>query len=206
MAKILPILAGLKNMTQRNAYIARAAQILGVAESELRAELNRRGGSAYGRYGEMGQAPLRRAVHQVNDAFKRAGRVVIRAVWEEPVVLDHFVSMVPLESMPDTLQANILRQLGQMFQQGERPSDVMAFQELGEAAVEELSRALVEDLGGQDLTELYTDCVRTLRKNYLHSQFELHRLRADQLSREGQGGYLEELAISQKIKNEMDEL
>lgn len=206
MAKILPILAGLKNLAQRNAYIARAAQILGVAENELRAELNRRGSQSYPDYGDGQRAPLRRAVHQVNDAFRRAGRVIIRAVWEEPVVLDHFVSMVPLESLPDIQQANILRQLGQMFQQGERPTDVMGFQNLGEAAVEELSRALVEDLGGQDLTELYTDCVRTLRKNYLHSQFELHRLKADQLSRAGQGGYLEELAISQKIKNEMDEL
>ena len=64
----------------------------------------------------------------------------------------------------------------------------------------------MEEQSQHDLMGLYEECARLLRKHYLHSQFELHRLRADRLSREGQKGYIEELALLQKIKNEMDEL
>ena len=122
------------------------------------------------------------------------------------MTLEHFVSMVPLDAVPDDVQAAVLRQMALFIRQGEKLTDVMQFGSLGDQAVEELSRALVEEQGQQDLMELYGDCVKLLRKNYLHGQFELHRLKADRLSREGMSGYLEELALSQKIKNEMDEL
>ena len=207
MSKILPILAGLRNMTQRNAYVARAAQILGVAENELRDELKRHSPGSYGSYQNNMERPAGRPVRrQVDDAYRQAGRVVIRAIWQEPVVLDHFVSQVPMDAVQDQLQQQILRQMALFIRQGQSLKDVMQFASLGDEAVEELSRALVEDNGGQEIMDLYGDCVRFLRKNYLQSQFQLHSQRADQLSREGHKGYLEELELSQKIKKEMDEL
>ncbi|MGM9539322.1 DNA primase [Anaerovibrio sp.] len=206
MARILPVLSGVRNLVQRNAYVARAAQILGVAESELSNELERQNRGRYGGYQSQPAGSARPVLRRADDALRRAGRVVIRAVWQEPVTLEHFVSMVPLDAVPDEVQAAVLRQMALFIRQGERLTDVMQFASLGEQAVEELSRALVEEQGQQDLMELYGDCVKLLRKNYLHGQFELHRLKADRLSREGMSGYLEELALSQKIKNEMDEL
>ena len=121
-------------------------------------------------------------------------------------MLEHFAGMVPLDAVPDEVQGSVLRRMKEMLDRGEELTDVMQFGSLGEQAVEELSRALVEEQSQQDLMGLYEDCARLLRKHYLHSQFELHRLRADRLSREGQKGYIEELALLQKIKNEMDEL
>ncbi len=206
MARILPVLAGVRNMVQRNAYVARAAQVLGVAESELSNELERQNRGRYGGHQPQPTESIRPVRRRADDALRRAGRVVIRAVWQEPVTLEHFVSMVPLDAVPDDVQAAVLRQMALFIRQGEKLTDVMQFGSLGDQAVEELSRALVEEQGQQDLMELYGDCVKLLRKNYLHGQFELHRLKADRLSREGMSGYLEELALSQKIKNEMDEL
>ena len=209
MARILPVLSGLKNMAQRNAYVARAAQILGVAENELMNELNRQQRGRYGSYQSQFQEQERAArpvQRRADDACRRAGRVVLRAVWQEPVVLEHFAGMVPLDAVPDQVQGSVLRHMKEMLDRGEEFTDVMQFGSLGEQAVEELSRALVEEQSQQDLMGLYEDCARLLRKHYLHSQFELHRLRADRLSREGQKGYIEELALLQKIKNEMDEL
>ena len=209
MARILPVLSGLKNMAQRNAYVARAAQILGVAENELMNELNRQHRGRYGSYQSQSQEQVRAARparRQADDACRRAGRVVLRAVWQEPVVLEHFAGMVPLDAVPDEVQGSVLRRMKEMLDRGEELTDVMQFGSLGEQAVEELSRALVEEQSQQDLMGLYEECARLLRKHYLHSQFELHRLRADRLSREGQKGYIEELALLQKIKNEMDEL
>ena len=206
MSRILPVLAGIRSMAQKNAYVARAAQILGVAENELWDELNRKSRTGYGGYQDKGREPVRRAQRQVDDAYRQAGRAVLRAVWQEPAVLAHFASEVPVDSVPDAVQARLLQQMALFISQGEELTDVMQFAGLGDDAVEELSRALVEDAGSRDFVDFYSDCVRFLKKNYLRSQFELHRLRADQLSREGQAGYLEELELSQKIKNEMDEL
>ena len=121
-------------------------------------------------------------------------------------MLEHFVSQVPIDAVPDSIQAGILRQMAIFIKQGTVISDVMQFASLGDESVEEISRAIVEDTGGQDMMDLYQDCTRFLRKHYLKTQFEIHRLRAEQLSREGSSEFLEELELSQKIKNEMDEL
>lgn len=209
MARAVPVLSGVRNMVQRNGYVARAAQLLGIAENELKDAMQRQGRGGYG--GDQSrQAQLRQedkpAPRRADDASRRAGRIVIRAVWQEPVVLEHFVSMVPLDAVPDEVQAAILRQMAVFIRQEEKLSDVMQFAALGEQAVEELARALVEEQGQQDFMELYDDCVRLLRRNYLQGQFDLHRLRADRLSREGAAGYIEELELTQKIKREMDEL
>jgi DNA primase len=82
----------------------------------------------------------------------------------------------------------------------------MGLANLGDEAVEELSRAVVEDLGEEDHSVLYAACVRQLRRNYLVSQYEVHSKNAEELYRQGDAKYLEELAASQKIKHEMDEL
>ena len=206
MTRIIPVLLAIRNMAERNAYVARAAQLLGVAENELVDELNRRS-RHHGSYQQGPERQAMRAVHRQNeDASRRAGRVVIRAVWQEPAVLEHFVSQVPLDAVPDALQASILRQMAIFIKQGTVVSDVMQFASLGDEAVEEISRAMVEDTGGQKMMDLYQDCTKFLRKNYLKNQFEIHRLRADQLSREGSSEFREELELIQKIKNEMDEL
>ena len=207
MSKILPILAGLRNMTQRNAYVARAAQMLGVAENELKDELGRYSPRDYGSYRNNTERPANRSIYrQVDNAYRQAGRVVIRTIWKEPVVLDHFVSQVPMDAVQDQQQQQILRQMAVFIRQGQPLTDVMQFAGLGDEAVEELSRALVEDNGGQEIMDLYGDCVRFLRKRYLQSQFQMHSQKAELLSKEGHKGYLEELELSQKIKKEMDEL
>ena len=56
------------------------------------------------------------------------------------------------------------------------------------------------------MSELYDDCLKKLRKSYLASLFEEHRQRAIQLELAGDDGFLRELAESQRIKHEMDEL
>ena len=64
----------------------------------------------------------------------------------------------------------------------------------------------MESFGQQEETALYDDCVKRLRKRYLQVEFDRQGLEADRLSREGQKGFIEEMAIMQKLQNEMDEL
>lgn len=203
MGEMLPVLGSIKNAAEQSAYISRVSQLLSISEGDIIRELSRNGrGDAVA----VQAAPIRRAVRQVDDAVRRAGRVILRTVWEEPAVIEHLSAMVPLDSLTDTVHRAILQEISARYTQGISLKDVMELQQLGDEAVEEMSRALVEDLGGQDLVTAYGHCVNTLRKNYLNSQYEMHRLNADRLYRDGDEAYKNELAMIQKIKNEMDEL
>ena len=76
--------------------------------------------------------------------------------------------------------------------------------ELSEPAAEELSRAMVEDLGGRDEAEAYLDAVQALRKAYLYAQYLWHTQQSERLLQAGDEGYLEELNEVKRIKDEMD--
>jgi DNA primase len=204
LSEMLPILATIKNTAERSAYVSKVAQLLSVSENDILVELGKK--SRWPVNQPSSGRTVRSVVRQVDDAGRRAGRVIIRMVWDEPAILDHFVSLVPMESVPDEIHKRILEALYEKYRAGEKISDIMGLANLGDEAVEELSRAVVEDLGEEDHSVLYEACVRQLRRNYLVSQYEVHSKNAEELYRQGDAKYLEELAASQKIKHEMDEL
>ena len=73
-------------------------------------------------------------------------------------------------------------------------------------AAAELSRSLVEDLGGRDETEAYDDSLRVLRKAYLNALYTEHSRKANEYAQNGQHeACLQELNEVNKIKHEMDE-
>ncbi len=204
LSEMLPILATIRNTAERSAYVSKVAQLLSVSENDILVELGKKSRWAGDNQGTT--KAIRSVVRQVDNAERRAGRVIIRMVWDEPAIIDHFVSLVPIDSVPDEIHKKILIALMEKYRAGEKISDIMGMANLGDEAVEELSRAVVEDLGEEDHSVLYEACVRQLRRNYLVSQYEVHSRNAEEMYRQGDAKYLEELAISQKIKNEMDEL
>ena len=149
---------------------------------------------------------MRRVLRRADDAIRRAGRVVIRVLWQDSAAAVHLTSLVPVTAFSNAQHREILQLLVDAAAKGTVLNDVMAEAQLSPEASEELSRAMVEDFGGQDPLDLYEDCVRTLRREYLHRSYEEHRLKADELQRQGDDGFWQELTESQRIKNEMDEL
>ena len=204
LTEMLPVLGDIKNSAERSAYVSKVAKLLSVSENDILVELTKKG-HGYGTR-QTDSRNVKNVVRQVDDAGRRAGRVVIRMVWEEPAVLDHFISMVPLESVPDPVHKRILSGLNEKFRAGEPVKDIMSLSDLGDEATAELSRSLVEDLGEEDISLLYEACVRQLRRSFLASQYEVHSMNAERLHQQGDARYMDELAASQKIKQEMDEL
>lgn len=151
------------------------------------------------------RAPIRKLARQADNAVRRAGRIVIRQVWNDPGTLAHLSALIPLADFPYPLHGVILRYLAERAERGDASDDAAALAELDEAAADELSRALVEDTGGEDSLKLYDDCLRVLRRAYLTPLYEEHRLRADTLEKEGRD-FWQELAESQRIRKEMDDL
>ena len=204
LTEMLPVLGDIKNSAERSAYVSKVAKLLSVSENDILVELTKKG-HGYGTR-QTDSRNVKNVVRQVDDAGRRAGRVVIRMVWEEPAVLDHFISMVPLESVPDPVHRQILSGLNAKFRAGEPVKDIMSLSDLGDEATAELSRSLVEDLGEEDISLLYEACVRQLRRSFLASQYEVHSMNAERLHQQGDARYMDELAASQNIKQEMDEL
>ena len=204
LTEMLPVLGDIKNSAERSAYVSKVAKLLSVSENDILVELTKKGHGHGTR--QTDTRNVKNVVRQVDDAGRRAGRVVIRMVWEEPAVLDHFISMVPLESVPDPVHRQILSGLNAKFRAGEPVKDIMSLSDLGDEATAELSRSLVEDLGEEDISLLYEACVRQLRRSFLASQYEVHSMNAERLHQQGDARYMDELAASQKIKQEMDEL
>ena len=65
---------------------------------------------------------------------------------------------------------------------------------------------MTKDLAEENGEKLVDDCLRQMRRGALERSYEEHRLRADEYERLGDDRFLQELAESQKIKDEIKKL
>ncbi len=199
--EMMPVLAGIREAAVRSEYERRLAQTLMLDEGIVRSELRHYRPEAV----EAVRQPIRKAVAKADTALRKAGRLVIRMAWQDAAVIAHLETIVPLEGIRDPAQREILTFLKAAAEEG-RPVDDMSAATLSDEAAAELSRSLVEDLGGRDETEAYDDSLRVLRKAYLNALYTEHSRKANEYAQNGQHeACLQELNEVNKIKHEMDE-
>ena len=199
--EMMPVLAGIREAAVRSEYERRLAQTLMLDEGIVRSELRHYRPEAE----EAVRQPIRKAVAKADTALRKAGRLVIRMAWQDAAVIAHLETIVPLEGIRDPAQREILTFLKAAAEEG-RPVDDMSAATLSDEAAAELSRSLVEDLGGRDETEAYDDSLRVLRKAYLNAIYTEHSRKANEYAQNGQHeACLQELNEVNKIKHEMDE-
>ena len=199
--EMMPVLAGIREAAVRSEYERRLAQTLMLDEGIVRSELRHYRPEAE----EAVRQPIRKAVAKADTALRKAGRLVIRMAWQDAAVIAHLETIVPLEGIRDPAQREILAFLKAAAEEG-RPVDDMSAATLSDEAAAELSRSLVEDLGGRDETEAYDDSLRVLRKAYLNALYTEHSRKANEYAQNGQHeACLQELNEVNKIKHEMDE-
>lgn len=200
--EMMPVLAGIREAAVRSEYERRLAQTLMLDEGIVRSELRH-----YRPEAEEAQVrqPIRKVVAKPDTALRKAGRLVIRMAWQDAAVIAHLETIVPLEGIRDPAQREILAFLKAAAEKG-CPVDDMSAATLSDEAAAELSRSLVEDLGGRDETEAYDDSLRVLRKAYLNALYTEHSRKANEYAQNGQHeACLQELNEVNKIKHEMDE-
>lgn len=200
--EMMPVLAGIREAAVRSEYERRLAQTLMLDEGIVRSDLRH-----YRPEAEEAQVrqPIRKVVAKPDTALRKAGRLVIRMAWQDAAVIAHLETIVPLEGIRDPAQREILTFLKAAAEEG-RPVDDISAATLSDEAAAELSRSLVEDLGGRDETEAYDDSLRVLRKAYLNALYTEHSRKANEYAQNGQHeACLQELNEVNKIKHEMDE-
>ncbi len=198
--EMLPVLRGIRDAAELAEYRKKLARTLMLDEGIVSSELRRYSGA------RMPAGAEGSSSSSADNALRRAGRIVIRMAWQDASVLEHARLLLPMESICDGAQREILEFLYSCREQGKEVDDVTVAKSLSEPAATELSRALVETLGDREDAVAYHDSVRVLRKAYLNTLYMQRSRRAEEYLRTGDPGYREELAELQRIKEEMDEL
>ncbi len=217
VSRLMPLLANIANTVERNEYIIRISNVLGIDEGVIRSDLQRQNPSNQftDSTATLPGINSRKAVsHKTDDALTRAGRCIIKKAWYEKGVLDYVSNIIPLAEFPNKLHSEILSYMAIMEKSTPAQnisntsipafSDINAAESLSENAYNELSHCLVEETPADDDIQFTEDCLKLLRRHYLNNNYEKHRLLADELQRKGDARFLEELKISQKIREELD--
>ena len=202
--EMLPVLAGIREPAARMEYEKKLAQTLMLDEGLVRSEIRHYHGGTE-QAASPARQPIRQAIVRQDTALQKAGRIVIRMAWQDAAVLVHLETIVPLEGIQSPAQREILTFFKTSMEQG-RPVDEASAASLSDEAAAELSRALVEDLGGREEAEAYDDSLRVLRRAYLNALYAEHSRKANEYAQNGQHeACLQELNEVNKIKHEMDE-
>ena len=205
--QLMPLLANISNAVERNEYIIRISNVLGIDEGVIRSDLQRQ--SSFKNYTEVNSLPgsnTRKIIPDKKDALTLAGRYLIKKSWYEQGVLDYVLSVIPATEFPNKLHSEILSYMSKNNQDNLAFTDIDAAEKLSEEAYSELSHCLVEEISTTDDVQFTEDCLKRLRRYYLNNNYEKHRLLADQLQRNGDSRFLDELKITQQLRTQMDNL
>lgn len=196
------------NAVEVNAHVARLAQTLSLDETAIRSELrkhvrmNKKDKSV-----NIGQN-INKAMmeNRTNMATIMAERHIIRVLLDEPELGKDVFTYLLDEDIQDPNRREIMNSILLAYNMGKPISPAVVGATLSESACAELSSIVVMDNDYKEASRTAADCVKTLRLARLKDLYEKHRLQADEYERMGDSRFLQELAESQRIKDEIIKL
>ncbi|VBB06069.1 zinc finger chc2-type [Lucifera butyrica] len=208
VGKIVPVLADSNNAVEVNAYIIRLSQTLGVAESAIRSELRKYLTTTQkdknvktGKNMDIITMPK-----AVDTAAVQAERQMIRLMCDDSALIPYVQVQIDADSIEDTWRREIVHSLFNAFAAGGKIEPVILAMNLSEKANAEFSHIMLLEFPCTDVSRMIDDCIRAVKLSHLNLLYEQHRLRADELQRMGDSNFLQELAESQRIKDEISKL
>lgn len=208
VARVVPILAETNNAVEVNAYIGRISQTLGIDESAIRSEIQKF--LSYNKKDKnvkTGQnIRMNTMVKKADNAASGAARHIIRLLWNDKSIIPYLEAQLTIDEFQNKEHREIIEFLIACFRSGVPADDVKASMRLSEAANAELSHCLLGESEDADSLRMIDDCIKSVHLEYLKNLYESHRLRADELERMGDEGFLQELAQSQRIKDEINRM
>ena len=173
----------------------------GVVQSELRAYLRQSG------VRQALPAPMTyRRRGPVETAWVEAERQLVLLMLHDPGLTPYLAAELP-EGFLGPERAEIFRVLCEKHAAGEKPSGESLVGLLPERAGAELARILVTDyVPPENMMKTVEDLLRQVQRARLEQRYEQHRMQADEFERMGDSRFLQELAESQRIKDEIKRL
>jgi len=206
LAQAIPALAEVPDLAEVNEHIRRLSQTLGIHEEDIRREIRKtqqkdknvsRGqtSTAVG----LAQRPAPKTV--------AAERQLIRLMLEDSSIIPYVLTQLDGEDIQDAARKTIINSLFTAYNMGKSPAADSLALTLPEAAAAELSNIMVMEMQINDISRAVDDYIRIIRIARLEPLLRFHSLRAEEYLRLGdESNYRQELAESQRIKDEISKL
>jgi DNA primase len=208
VSKIVPILAEATNAVEVNAHIARVSQALSIDESAIRSEIRK----FLFNFKKDKNVKIGKNISSIivgntpSVATEQAERHIIRLMCEDKSLISYIETNLSLEEIQGEHRREIIKLIFNEYNMGKDIADNAWTMSLSEAANAELSRIMLIEIQYNDIRKMVDDCIKSMRLTQLKVLYEQHRLRADELERIGDSRFLQELAESQRINNEINKL
>ena len=210
VSKIVPILAEADNAVEVNAYIASISQTLAIDESAIRSEVRKflfqQQKDKNVNKGKNISNML--VVKQPSIALEQAESHIIRLMCGNSSLIPYIKEKLSIEEIQGENRREIINLIFKEYNMGKDITDTAWTMMLSEAANAELSHIMLIDIqyNDNDNIKMVDDCIKNMRLTNLKFLYEQHRLRADELERLGDSGFLQALAESQRINDEINKL
>jgi len=210
VAKLIPHLAETDNAVVVNGYITHLAQVLAIDESAIRSELKKylqreRKKDKNVKLGETGKG-VRSLPVLPTPAETAAERALIRLMCDDQSLIPYVATKITPQDFTISARQEIIKSLFDAYNTEKPLMPAVLADTLSSDASAELSHIIMTDMPCQDIVQTVDDCIKTIRLARLNKLYEQHRLRADELERMGDSSFLQELAQSQRIKDEINKL
>jgi DNA primase len=206
VSRVVELLATSDNAVETNVYIARTAEVLAIDEASVRSELykylNKKDNQ-----GNQGQdITIRSVTKKPEGASQAAERNLISIICSDSNRIPYIKARLTEEEFSQRETREIVTRLWQAWEtEGELTAELDAM--MDEPSLSEiLSNSLLAEPISEDIDQVIDDCIKAVHLSHYQRLYEQHRLKADELERMGDSGFLQELAESQRIKNEISKL
>ena len=201
VAKAVPYLALSENAVEVDSHIARLAEKLAIDENSIRAELRRHKGQS---------ANFRPAAVQIRLSRDSRQHMAEEYILRQSLESQERFALIAESLAPEYFQAGPRRILAEAIWTSYAEKASVDANELMRGldaeAVQLLSRIMLKDEPGAETEQALSDCVRILVLAKLNEEYELHRLRADEMSRQGNSDFMQELRNAQRIFTKINDI
>lgn len=208
VSKAVPALAEAENAVEVNAYIAKLSELLAIDESSIRTEIRKYIAAAKkdNNVNRGKTITMTALAQQPATAIVAAERHLIRLMFEDHSIIPYVEAQLSGIEIQGAARKTIINSIFAAYNMGKSPVADMLAVSLTEEAATELSNIMVMESQYSDVARMVDDCLKAIRLAYLKDLYEQHRLRAHELERMGDSNFLQELAESQRIKDEISKL
>ncbi|MDT8901927.1 DNA primase [Anaeroselena agilis] len=206
LAQAIPALAEAPDLAEVNEHIRMLSQTLGIHEEDIRREIrkNQQKDKAANRGQNSNVLSLTQKLAPKTVA---AERQLIRLMLEDRSVIPYVQAELTGEDIQGGERKTIINSLFTAYNMGKSPAADGLALGLPEAAATELSNIMVMEIQLNDISRVVDDCIRIIRVARLEPLIMVHSLRAEEFLRLGdESNYRQELAESQRIKDEISKL
>lgn len=199
VSNVVSIIKEFQNEVLVNEYINKLASQITIDVSVIYAEYNK---------SHQGAKPITitKNINKKLAALVQAEQHILQAILYDNLILDFVLAELGSVAFVSDSRMNILLKIKELVLLDGKVSKDTLWEKLSEEETSELVRVLSLETDYTNLTCLVQDCLQKIKIEYLEQCYEKSRLLAVEYERVNDERFLQELAESQRIKNELTKM